>query len=568
MEAFGAGANVAAFLVVAAQLSKVLYTTFCGIKDGPDAVREVTSHMQQLHGVLEQLKLSPLAAHDDALVGHIALCVKDLNQLADDVMKLQFLPGEQKTGRLWKRFKCFLDEKKLDNIRDQLLLHTNTLGFRHSVLQSNAIYKTLSNARLATQSIEALSEKLTQQAQGHSSEFNTLGRGIQGLLTSQTDTLQSNISSIQASIENVSSVSNSNTNTMLNVLDEIKNLVISHSPRGSNQQEQEIDCAPGHHSNPGRGASAVDEPGSNNSLIHTIMRLCDLIKLKNRTFDVHEECDSEAEDIIEDLQTLLNLARRHGNTVQRGFEVSASVLRSEFRRFNQAFGQFRLAVNAEGQQRNERAPCTSITQKQTYAEVQVADLGSLSLRISKRTQASGTVAEDTQHEARYFDHAMVVTFMPYDPKKFNMIVASTLQRSIWENASPPISRLDINRVLPTGSPVFEIVRNGRLQALRVMLQNGEASLRDHDEFGANLLMYSTKAPEVCKFLLSTNAFDLDQIALDRGVRRNLGLSCPRYVLKPVHLVVPNMIPMTKYECLTICHLKIRFNYALFRSLHQ
>ncbi len=135
MEAFGAGANVAAFLVVAAQLSKVLYTTFCGIKDGPDAVREVTSHMQQLHGVLEQLKLSPLAAHDDALVGHIALCVKDLNQLADDVMKLQFLPGEQKTGRLWKRFKCFLDEKKLDNIRDQLLLHTNTLGFRHSVLQ-------------------------------------------------------------------------------------------------------------------------------------------------------------------------------------------------------------------------------------------------------------------------------------------------------------------------------------------------------------------------------------------------------------------------------------------------
>ncbi len=85
---------------------------------------------------------------------------------------------------------------------------------------------------------------------------------------------------------------------------------------------------------------------------------------------------------------------------------------------------------------------------------------------------------------------MVVTFMPYDPKKFNMIVASTLQRSIWENASPPISRLDINRVLPTGSPVFEIVRNGRLQALRVMLQNGEASLRDHDEFGANLLMVS------------------------------------------------------------------------------
>lgn len=135
MEALGAGANVAALVIAAAQLSKFLYTTFCSIKDGPDAVRKVTSHMQQLHGVLEQLKLSPLAAHDDALVGHIALCIKDLNQLADGVTRLQSFPGEKRTGKLWKRFRCFLDEKKLDDIHDQLIQHINTLGLRHSVLQ-------------------------------------------------------------------------------------------------------------------------------------------------------------------------------------------------------------------------------------------------------------------------------------------------------------------------------------------------------------------------------------------------------------------------------------------------
>ncbi|KAI1300454.1 hypothetical protein F5Y03DRAFT_228239 [Xylaria venustula] len=115
---------------------------------------------------------------------------------------------------------------------------------------------------------------------------------------------------------------------------------------------------------------------------------------------------------------------------------------------------------------------------------------------------------------------MVVTFIPYDTKKLNMIVASALQRSSWENAAPSISRLDINRVLPKGSLVFEVVRNGDLRALQVMLRNSEASLRDHDEFGANLLMYSIEQPELCKFLLSTNAFDLDHVSGDAGVRND------------------------------------------------
>ncbi|KAI1278884.1 ankyrin [Xylaria sp. FL0933] len=521
MEALGAGANVAAFVVVAAQLSKVLYTTFISIQDGPDAVRRVTNHMQQLHGVLEQLKLSPLIAHDDALIGHIALCVKDLNQLADDVMKLQVLPGEQRTGRLWKRFRCFLDEKKLDEIRDQLIQHTSTLSLRHSVLQSNAIYQTLSNARRATRSIEVLNEKFIQRTQEHATEFNTLSHNVQCLLESQTDTLRSNLSSIQASIEGIASVSHTNSDTMLDVLNEIKALVTNKASQEHNKRGQGFWCAPDQHSNPGGGTGVVENPeeiSPNNDLIRTVTRLCDLIKLKNQTYNVHEEYDSVAEDIIEDLQTLLSLARRYGYTANKAHEVDPAVLRSEVRRFNQAFAQFSLTINAEGQRRNERAPFKTITQKQTYAKIQVTDLGTLTLRVTKRTQASSTIVEDTrQHEARDSDHAMVVTFMPYDPSKFNMIVASTLQRHFWGNAAPSISRLDVNRVLPRDAPVFEVIRQGRLEKFREILQNGEASLRDHDEFGANLLMYSTKNPELCKFMLSTNSFDLDHVGGDAGV---------------------------------------------------
>ncbi|KAI1351276.1 hypothetical protein F5Y01DRAFT_325417 [Xylaria sp. FL0043] len=402
MEALGAGANVAAFVVVAAQLSKVLYTTFISIKDGPDAVSRVTNHMQQLHGVLEQLKLSPLIAHDDALIGHIALCVKDLNQLADDVIKLQVLPD-----------------------------------------------------------------------------------------------------------------------AMLDFLNEIKALVTNKASQEDNKRGQGFWCAPDQHSNPSRGTGVVENPeemSPNNELIRTVTRLCDLIKLKNQMYNVHEVYDSDAEDIIEDLQTLLLLARRYGNTPNKAHEADPAVLHSEIRRFNQAFAQFRLTINAEGQRRNERTPFKAVTQKQTYAEILVTDLGTLTLRVTKRTQASSTIVEDTrQHEARDSDHAMVVTFMPYAPSKFNMIVASTLQRHFWGNAASSISRLDVNRVLPRDAPVFEVIRQGRLEKFREMLQNGEASLRDHDEFGANLLMYSTEDPELFKFLLSTNSFDLDHVGGDAGV---------------------------------------------------
>ncbi|KAJ3575075.1 hypothetical protein NPX13_g4157 [Xylaria arbuscula] len=521
MEALGAGASAATFVIAAAQLSKFLYTTFCSIKDGPDAVRKVASHMQQLHGVLEQLKLSPLVAHDDALVGHIALCVKDLNQLADAVTRLQFLPGEKRAGKLWKKFRCFLDEKKLKDIQDQLIQHTSTLGLRHSVLQSNTICQTLSNTNLATQSIEALSEKLTQQAQGRASEFNALDQNIQGLLALQADTIQSNLSSICTSLENVSSVSHSNTNVMLNALDEIKNLVTVHIAQENTRQVEENACAPNENDERGSGKrKSQDCPGGVGplgDLISTITRLGELIRLKDCIFDAYEQNDPDAEDIIEDLQKLLNMARKYINTCQQSHGSPPLKLRSDIRRFNQAFGQFQLVVNAEGLQQNRNNK--TITSNQTYARIEIEDLGSLTLKCMERYRVSRKAKKDIRH-------VMTVTFIPSDPKKFNMIVASTLQMSGWGEAAPTISRLDINRILPAASRVFEVVRENRLQEFRAMLENGEASLRDHDEFGANLLMYSMRAPDVCKFLLSTKTLDLNHIASNEGVKEG-NLDAPR-----------------------------------------
>ncbi|KAG8667457.1 hypothetical protein FPOAC1_012288 [Fusarium poae] len=56
-----------------------------------------------------------------------------------------------------------------------------------------------------------------------------------------------------------------------------------------------------------------------------------------------------------------------------------------------------------------------------------------------------------------------------------------------------------------------------------MLQNGEASLRDHDENGASLLFYSMKQPEMCKFLIE-EGLDVDHVAFKSRSLPNLSSS--------------------------------------------
>jgi len=53
-------------------------------------------------------------------------------------------------------------------------------------------------------------------------------------------------------------------------------------------------------------------------------------------------------------------------------------------------------------------------------------------------------------------------------------------RPVWT----PIMKM----VRPASSSVFETVRRGDLAGLKMMLADGRASVNDHDEFGASLLL--------------------------------------------------------------------------------
>lgn len=115
--------------------------------------------------------------------------------------------------------------------------------------------------------------------------------------------------------------------------------------------------------------------------------------------------------------------------------------------------------------------------------------------VHKRKRAIGRENQDdddtTAKRRCHTDWRMTVAYIPDQGQNHHMLCASLTRQELFANGMTCISRLQVNRVLPVGSPVFKLVKQGDLQGLKKMLQDGEASLQDHDEYGASLLFVST-----------------------------------------------------------------------------
>lgn len=92
---------------------------------------------------------------------------------------------------------------------------------------------------------------------------------------------------------------------------------------------------------------------------------------------------------------------------------------------------------------------------------------------------------------RHTDCTTTVTLISRGSQRQCMLIATDyVSRATSTGDLSSISYLAINPILPLGSKVFQLVKEGRLQELREMIQNGEASLRDCDEEGSSLLFVS------------------------------------------------------------------------------
>ncbi|KAH7031571.1 ankyrin repeat-containing domain protein [Microdochium trichocladiopsis] len=191
---------------------------------------------------------------------------------------------------------------------------------------------------------------------------------------------------------------------------------------------------------------------------------------------------------------------------------------SRLLQFQRLFGRNKVVLNKNSVQRIcVASKCKSLDQVLTVDEIDFAE-GLIQLQ----TLTASTKSEDlnkptvvkTTSAMRFFPRRAMPTSQLKEP--LLMLVASVLDQN-----GISISSLSVNTIRPAGSPVFQAVRRGDLQAFRLMLSLGEASVRDHDEYGASLLLYAHDQPELCKFLIGAGV-DFDHLGCIDGIMGFLG----------------------------------------------
>ncbi|KAI1360090.1 ankyrin [Xylaria arbuscula] len=438
MEALGVGANAVALIVLAAKLSKTVYTSFHSIKDGPENVRNVASDILRLHGALETLESYPLA-NDMSLSEQIKTCFLGLSHLSETIQKLQYTSDERRTGRMWKRFRCFINEKKLDEIHSRINVHTSAIHFRLSILQSISSHGILSDVQLTRQSIVDIEQRLNQESNTQSAGFAALDKSLRSSENSRNEALSNGLSSVRTAVEDASSVSRADATNMLDLLHELKGLVISQNKVHHTQSAETIsDCAKDESGKIGKDPCDMSRT-SNVALSESIARLCDLIEVKDRSFDTDTKAYCQDGTIKDEV-------------------------RSNLRRFSQGFGQYNFTVNPPLEERNANTVVAQREQKITW--FQLDGLGGISVMTSKGLRQPSPAEEDNSTSViDQNQYKITVTFLPIKGSKFNMLVASTIQQGRYANPAQSISSLAVNRVLPPGSRVFDVVSQGDFKSV-------------------------------------------------------------------------------------------------------
>ncbi|RSL60928.1 hypothetical protein CEP53_005296 [Fusarium sp. AF-6] len=482
MEAIGVGANVLAFVVLGIKSAKLAHDTLSAIKDGPALVQSVAANFLQLHWILEQLIQCHAAASDPALHGQARQCCEDLDKLAKTIERLQVPPREKVTGKFWKRLKAAINENDLKRLDAWAGQQASMLSLRLNVLSSNVLYATRDGNERIQQQIHSFGTSMQTQFESQTASFLDAAKNMTSSHADGRSALEAGLSSIQETIEATHSISSEDTRSMFQLLQEIKGCVDPESTGDAESTKAKRDA---------EQTTGGTAPRLNHQMLESIDSLCGLINEKREAIDVYAEDDDQAESVIEDLQALVKSLRGQKLPVSdpESFE-------KDLRRFGRSFGSKILSINSGV--RTSRKPATQVLeQTHSFSEADVG-AGKISLRVQKRKRAVGMGDDGDDGTARkrcYTDSMMTLAFLPGQGQHGHMLLASLTQQELLTDSVSSISRLQVHRVLPAGSLVFELVRRGDIQGLKEMLQDGKASLRDHDEYGASLLFSSQKFAE-------------------------------------------------------------------------
>lgn len=394
--------------------------------------------------------------------------------------------------------------KSANDILARIDTHDDTLKNTSSLLN-------LSNEQLKTRL--AMAESVMDQG------LSSVGLELEKLKASsmskdQATLMTGMLAQMMELIESNTTAQKVQASGIIEELDENQNTLSAHHAGTANAQKE--------------AANAMEE-----QLMESITRLSQLVDEKEQTTDIFDENWQSSEAIIDDMSVILKAAVLRADVLADPSSGNCTECKDKFssfskhlKRFNKGFAANTLKLNSTGaevveiigiadQDIDTRIDQTLTTKRKraiyeaeqhsVYHTVEL-DCGTISLNYRKRVRKcncdqtsssicqscsqSGTKSGGNGRTAQ--DQCITsVTFLPKGGQGRPMFVASEhIFKALFSGKTSTFSYLAVNQIILSDSRVFQLVKEGQLHDLRVMLQDGEATLRDHDEGGASLLFVS------------------------------------------------------------------------------
>ncbi|KAK3942476.1 hypothetical protein QBC46DRAFT_447683 [Diplogelasinospora grovesii] len=543
MEAIGAGASVLAFLGFGIQCAQIICSVLSPIEDAPRNVSQAARDVANLRSVLEQLSACRAlnVPADDALREHVRTCADDLGKFAAELQKLTISDSEKRLRRYWKKIKAVLNEKDIARWSSVVNGHTAALNLRLSTLQSNSAF--------------AINDQLSHI----SFDQRTMLETQENIWKAQTTSMSTvNDTLLELKKQTVLSASALQADEMTKMLQQLLTQVAGLSVQASSSPsprlvEAETDSSLAQGVPPSRCTASQRQ-----ELTDRIKHLGSLISGKEGRID-----RNHSRDIIDAMQSILVwmksdqfLATVRGSA---GRVSNLACSQQQLRDFHDRLDCIHSAIGCARQislNDTSRAelPLAGTTSRSSWKDRRDYDtsIGTVSLITSekwvKRPLTLQTGAPFHLGDSSDVDQEEVLTTMLQIAPKY--LSAQQMTRLIitqyhsFHGTFTSIPRLCVNNIIPSNSPVFSIVQEGRVQDLQALLREGKASLRDHDENGRPLLFHALTHPEMCRYLIKNGA-DVDQVVSMASLTRPEVMAFAKYIVNgiPVRRLFPKKDPL-------------------------
>lgn len=302
------GASIITFVTAGLQSIKIIHNACSTIKHWPETVKTATTQLGRLEDVLQRIvpegETVPAVLQD-----LIEQCTADLKSYAGRIQRLQVSDGASRGQKFWKRAKSVFDEGAIRGMAGALTNYGDQISLQLTLLQRFESLNLLLTGSIAHNADRDDLRESSRHVAAIANHQQDVAAGIQSthgsiatLISTQEAlniTLAAQTLTHSTALENVERVVREEATGLRQPIHD----AITSLHTGSNAQFEEITAML--HKVQDFVKAQQPETSKGDEIHAVIDRLCRLIDAKPRTI-----ASEEAEDVIDDIGTLLDLVHR------------------------------------------------------------------------------------------------------------------------------------------------------------------------------------------------------------------------------------------------------------------